>query len=98
MLINKDRLIPQKIMLKNYFKKLYQRTMAEAYGLASQQIFSSLKNDGSCLDCGAGSGHWFVKLSKEINLGISSYHGIEWDQESVQKAIWKKSTIPLFNL
>jgi len=74
-------------MLKNYFKSLYQRTMAEAYALATQEIVSSLKqNDGKCLDCGANSGYWFEHLSQEIGLTPNRYHGIEWSGPDVEAA------------
>jgi len=66
-------------MLRKYFKNLYQLTMDEAYTLATQQIFFSLRKKGNCLDCGAGSGHWYQKLAKEINLAPENYYGIGWD-------------------
>lgn len=61
--------------------------MHEAYGLAAQRIFSSLKDGGNCLDCGANEGYWYEKLSKEIDLTKDSYCGIEWDNDSVKKAV-----------
>lgn len=61
--------------------------MDEAYGHAARQIALSLEDGGNCLDCGAGSGYWFERLSREINLEVSSYHGIEWHEEAVQKAV-----------
>ena len=80
-------------MLSLYFKKLYQRTMGEAYGLAAQQIFSSLNAGGVCLDCGAHEGYWYEKLSKEINLTKNSYYGIEWDKDSIKKALERSLNI-----
>jgi len=74
-------------MLRLYLKKLYQRTMDEAYGLASQQIFSSLNNGGNCLDCGANEGYWHKKLSKEISLPKNRYYGVEWNKDCVEKAM-----------
>ena len=74
-------------MISKYLKNLYTRTMDQAYGLAAQQIFSSLKDGGSCLDCGANEGYWFERLSKEINLAKNSYYGIEWDKNSIKKAL-----------
>jgi len=76
-------------VFKEYFKKLYQRTMNEAYGLAAQEIFLSLKDGGNCLDCGAHEGNWYEKLSKEINLTKNRYYGVEWNRDSVNKAIQK---------
>jgi len=73
-------------MLKNYFTMLYQRTMTEAYGLASDEIMGALSNGGDCLDCGANKGHWFQKLSSEIGLDKNRYQGIEWDARSVEEA------------
>jgi SAM-dependent methyltransferase len=73
-------------MLKNYFKQLYKRTMDQAYGFASREIISSLEHGGECLDCGANEGYWCKKLSEEINLPSSNYHGIEWNSECVKTA------------
>ena len=74
------------IMLKGYFTNLYQRTMTKAYELASTEIKSALTGGGSCLDCGAGDGHWYEKLSKEIGLDKENYVGIEWEESLVTKA------------
>jgi len=70
-------------MLEKYFKSLYQRTMKEAYDLASQEIISALKDGGDCLDCGANEGYWYKKLSNEIQLPKEHYHGIEWNDKCV---------------
>ena len=74
-------------MIKAYFKNLYQRTMDEAYGLASQQIFSTLMDNGNCLDCGAYEGYWYEKLSREINLTKDRYFGVEWNKDCVEKGV-----------
>jgi hypothetical protein len=65
------------ILLKTYFKSLYERTMAEAYSLATDNIISSLNEGGDCLDYGANSGYWFEKLASEIGLTKERYYGIE---------------------
>jgi ubiquinone/menaquinone biosynthesis C-methylase UbiE len=72
--------------LKNYFKSLYFRTMNEAYSLASDNIITSLKEGGNCLDCGANTGYWFEKLASEIGLTKERYYGIEWNEECVREA------------
>jgi SAM-dependent methyltransferase len=72
--------------LKNYFKSLYERTMTEAYSLASENIVSSLKGGGACLDCGANTGYWFEQLASEIGLTKEQYYGIEWNKECVREA------------
>ena len=61
--------------------------MSEAYGLSAQLIFSALKEGGSCLDCGAGSGHWYQKLSNAINMAAENYYGVEWDKKSVARGV-----------
>ena len=61
--------------------------MDEAYGLAAQQIFSSLNDGGNCLYCGANEGYWHEKLSKEINLTKNRYYGVEWNKVCVEKAM-----------
>jgi len=73
-------------MLKSYFTSLYQRTMTKAYGLASDEIKLSLADGGNCLDCGAGDGHWYEKLSQEIGLERENYTGIEWEESLATKA------------
>ena len=55
--------------------------MGEAYGLASREIVRALENGGDCLDCGAGGGHWFDKLSDQMGMDKSKYYGIEWNSE-----------------
>jgi len=76
-------------MLREYFKKLYGRTMDEAYGLASREIVRALENGGDCLDCGAGGGHWYDKLSDRLDLDKARYHGVEWNAEEA-KASYNK--------
>jgi len=85
-------------MLGSYLKKLYERTMDEAYGLAAREIYSTLKQGGKCLDCGAQEGNWYEKLSSEINLNRSQYFGIEWNKDCVEKAIAKGLNIKLGDL
>jgi len=68
-------------------KKLYERTMKEAYSLADAEILATLTRDGgACLDCGAGKGSRFEKLASQIELEQSQYFGIEWDLPSVREA------------
>lgn len=73
-------------MIENYFKALYQRTMREAYNLASEEIIHSLQDGGECLDCGASAGGWFDKLSAQKALTKKQYYGIEWNQDCVLSA------------
>ena len=76
-------------MLSGYFKKLYERTMGEAYGLASREIVRALENGGDCLDCGAAGGHWFQKLSDRMGMDQSRYYGIEWNLDLVKDSVHK---------
>lgn len=71
-------------MLRRYFKNLYERTMGEAYGLASREIVRALENGGDCLDCGAANGYWFQKLSDLVGMDKSRYYGIEWNPDLVK--------------
>ena len=73
-------------MLHSYFKKLYRRTMTEAYGLAFKEIVTTLENGGHCLDCGAAGGGYFEKIGAAIPFDPSRYHGIEWSAACVQQA------------
>ena len=73
-------------MLKSYLKNVYQRTMNESYSVASKEIIAALRNGGDCLDCGAGRGHLYRKLSAEIDLEKNRYYGIEWNEASVAAA------------
>jgi hypothetical protein len=72
-----------RLMLRGYFKKVYERTMGEAYGLASREIVRALENGGDCLDCGAVGGHWFDKLSDLVGMDKSRYYGVEWNTDLV---------------
>jgi 2-polyprenyl-3-methyl-5-hydroxy-6-metoxy-1,4-benzoquinol methylase len=74
------------MMLKRYFKNLYQKTMHEAYSIAHKQIFHSLQTGGKCLDCGAGSGHKYSLLNERLNLNRCFYYGIEWNKALVVEA------------
>lgn len=85
-------------MIENYFKTLYQRTMREAYNLASNEIIRSLQDGGECLDCGANTGGWFNNLSNEIALSKKQYYGIEWNQDCVLSAQNKDINITQGNL
>lgn len=76
-------------MLENYFRKLYQRTMREAYGLAFESIAESLAYGGRALDCGAGEGSSFERLRETIQLETSRYQGIEWSEPLVRQAVSK---------
>ncbi|WP_161808521.1 class I SAM-dependent methyltransferase [Methyloglobulus morosus] len=60
--------------------------MTEAYSLASENIISSLKEGGACLDCGANTGYWFEQLASKIGLTKELYYGIEWNKECVKEA------------
>ncbi len=73
-------------LLKPYLRRLYQRTMHVAYEQAYSEIVLSLRNGGSCLDCGASVGHHFGILHHRMGLKIDNYRGIEWDAESVKNA------------
>ena len=65
-----------------YLKRLYERTMREAYGLAEKEILAALADGGDCLDCGAGGGHMFDRLG----LPRPSYHGVEWSPDAAAQA------------
>jgi len=73
-------------MLGRYFKKLYARTMDEAYGLALKEVAMALEAGGAGLDCGSGGGHWFAKLSEHMGLDKSRYFGIERNIDSNHSA------------
>ena len=61
-------------MLKNYFKRLYRRTMDEAYALAHKEIVHALKGGGQVLDCGASDGQKYTFLEKQIGLDHNHYY------------------------
>lgn len=73
-------------MFESYFKVLYKRTMTQAYGIALHEIINCLKDGGHCLDCGAGKGGYYKKISSSVNFPLSRYHGIEWNQDCVEQA------------
>ena len=74
------------MMLQQYFKNLYQRTMDEAYSLAYREIAHSLRDGGKCLDCGAHNGNKYHILKDVVDFGRSSYYGIEWNEAMVREA------------
>lgn len=65
-----------------YLRKLYRRTMDEAYARAMREIALALREGGACLDCGAGDGY----MRDRLKLPVSAYHGIEWNASAVAKA------------
>lgn len=69
--------------MRGYFKRLYVRTMEQAYGQAFREVISALDDGGAFLDCGASSGTSFERLSERIDIGNDQYHGIEWDEACV---------------
>ena len=69
--------------MRGYFKKLYVRTMEQAYGLAFREVISALDHGGTVLDCGANAGASFESLSEQIEIAKDRYHGIEWDEACV---------------
>ena len=69
-----------------YFKRLYQRTMRESYGLAIDEILSSLRDGGDVLDCGANTGGMFGVLAGKSSLDVGQYHGVEWDRDTAVEA------------
>lgn len=71
-------------MLQAYFKKIYTRTMQEAYRAANENIVASLHCGGKVLDCGANSGNRYDILAQNIALLPSQYFGVEWDRESAE--------------
>jgi SAM-dependent methyltransferase len=70
-------------MLRRYFQSLYQRTMREAYGRATDEIVRALQNGGQVLDCGASAGWMYSGLTQRMVLASSDYFGVDWDEESV---------------
>ncbi len=60
--------------------------MQEAYGRAQDEIVKALQDGGSCLDCGAHTGHKYDLLYEKIGLDKSKYNGIEWNADVVQEA------------
>jgi SAM-dependent methyltransferase len=72
-------------MIQQYFKRLYNRTMAEAYQFAEAEVAKSISNGGTCLDCGAHDGERFFNLEKH-GATKSQYTGIEWHDDSASIA------------
>lgn len=73
--------------LQGYFKGLYQRTMREAYGKATDEICLALRTtSGRVLDCGAGGGVMFDTLNQHISLEKDRYTGVEWNPPLVESA------------
>ena len=60
--------------------------MVESYGLAEREILRVLEGAGNCLDCGAGGGHWFDRLSEQVGMDKAKYFGIEWNVDLVDQA------------
>jgi SAM-dependent methyltransferase len=60
--------------------------MEASYALAYKEIANALIDGGQCLDCGAGAGHSFDRISKLIDFDKSLYHGLEWKYADVQQA------------
>jgi SAM-dependent methyltransferase len=75
-----------KHLLQIYLRNLYQRTMREAYSLAHDEIIDVLGGGGECLDCGAYHGQKFAIINEAIGLDKTAYHGIEWNEELVNRA------------
>lgn len=74
-------------MIKAHFRKLYARTMKEAYGLAYTEISNVLKNNNTrCLDCGASNGQKYDYFNKTIGISPEQYVGIEWSKRLVEEA------------
>ncbi|MGV1100367.1 methyltransferase domain-containing protein [Thiovibrio sp. JS02] len=72
-------------MSKGYFKRLYERTMREAYTTATEEIVASLRGGGAILDCGANNGRMFDVLGRSVSLQSPQYFGVEWDRETAEK-------------
>ncbi|MCK5716705.1 MAG: methyltransferase domain-containing protein [Thiomargarita sp.] len=78
------------MLIKQYFRHLYLRTMQKAYDCAYEEIVNTLsENGGKCLDCGASEGKHFDYLKQRIQLEKKAYYGIEWEQSLVHKALDK---------
>lgn len=72
-------------LFDNYFKKLYQRTMEQAYGKAQSAIVDAMQNGGGILDCGCSHGHMYDQLSSAVDIARDNYYGVEWNTELVKK-------------
>ena len=74
------------LSLRQYSRRLYKRTMQEAYERAYREVVDALFSGGNCLDCGASGGQHFAGLQQRLSLEKSRYAGIEWDLKSVEAA------------
>ncbi|HEX6929264.1 MAG TPA: methyltransferase domain-containing protein, partial [Gammaproteobacteria bacterium] len=72
--------------MKNYFKRLYERTMREAHAQAYAEIVRALRGGGNVLDCGANTGKTFHRLNEFLPLERERYRGIEWNGEVLEIA------------
>jgi SAM-dependent methyltransferase len=73
-------------MLRGYLQGLYQRAMREAYGKATREVVSALRDGGEVLDCGANSGWMYRVICDQMPLSRSDYFGVDWDETSVAEA------------
>lgn len=73
--------------MKYYFRKLYERTMCEAYGYSIEQISGCLADGGKALDCGAGSEWYFEELKTRGSIEYKQYYGIDWNYKQVKMSI-----------
>jgi SAM-dependent methyltransferase len=74
----------RRVMLEQYFRGLYQRTMVESYSLARAAIGNALRDGGVCLDCGANEGHEYENLRQSIGLEPDRYRGIDWNAQAAE--------------
>jgi len=72
--------------VQRYLRRLYQRTMREAYGLAHLEAISALLGGGRVLDCGAGSGQLYKETLRPEGVAAARYCGVEWHAETVAQA------------
>lgn len=73
-------------ILEQYFRGLYQRTIAEAYKQAYASIAATPEQGRLILDCGANIGRTFDAVAARTSLTPAQYRGIEWSAPSVEKA------------
>lgn len=73
-------------MIAAYFRRLYLRTMDQAYARARSAIVDALRDGGACLECGAHDGHEFETLRAAMAEGAFDYHGVEWHPGLVETA------------
>src|ERR1700693_2786227 len=72
--------------MQHYFRRLYQRTMREAYRLAHLEAISALRGGGGVLDCGAGSGQLYKETLCPAGVTADRYCGVEWHAATVAQA------------